>query len=272
SKEPFDWGDLMDQINGVVTQANGVMTGVKDQLLSTLEQIEGTAKAANLLLTTSAPNVKSILVSADKISANLGEILDGVQKGQGTVGALFKDKEMHDSLKRTVASGEGIVDNLRETSASAKKITKTVADSDIVPEVQRAVRNLQQITLQVKDAVDKFQAGSGEGGVAENLQRTLADAHEAMSDLSDDTEALKHNFLFRGFFSKRGFFDLGALTAGEYRSHAFAKSFKRHRVWMESTSLFDKDAKGVEALSVDGKARLDEALTCDGSLSSPAQS
>jgi hypothetical protein len=46
---------------------------------------------------------------------------------------------------------------------------------------------------------------SGEGGVAENLQRTLADAHEAMSDLSDDTEALKHNFLFRDFFSKRGF-------------------------------------------------------------------
>ena len=68
------------------------------------------------------------------------------------------------------------------------------------------MQNLQQITQQVKDAVDKFQSASGEGGVGENLQRALADAHEAMSDLSDNTEALKHNFLFRGFFNKRGFF------------------------------------------------------------------
>ena len=123
------------------------------------------------------------------------------------------------------------------------------------------MKNLQQITLQVKDAVDKFQAASGEGGVGEDLQRTLFSANEAMSDLSDSTEALKHNFLFRGFFNRRGFFDLGSLTAGEYKSPAFGKGFKRHRVWLESADLFSKDAKGVETLSAGGKARLDEAMT-----------
>ena len=134
-------------------------------------------------------------------------------------------------------------------------------ESDIVPEVQRTVKNLQQITMQVKDAVDKFQSASAEGGVVENLQRTLADAHEAMSDLSDDTEALKHSFFFRGFFNRRGFFDLGALTTSEYKSPAFAKGFKRHRVWLESVNLFKKDAKGVEVLTAEGKARLDETMT-----------
>ena len=48
SKEPFDWGDLMVEIDGVVKQANGIMADVKDQLVSTLSQIEGTAKSANL--------------------------------------------------------------------------------------------------------------------------------------------------------------------------------------------------------------------------------
>ena len=261
SKEPFDWGDLMDEINGVVKQVNGIMVGVKDQLVSTLAQIEGTARSANHLIRDATPNVKSILASSRTISANLHEIIDGVQAGEGTVGALFKDREVYESVKRSVHKTETVVDDIRETSASAKKIIAKVEDSDIVPEVQKAVRNLQQITLQVKDAVDKFQSASGEGGVGENLQRTLADAHEAMSDLSDNTEALKHNFLFRGFFKKRGFYDLSALTTPEYLNPGFAKGFKKHRLWLESTDLFKKDARGLEVLSDDGKVRLDESMT-----------
>ena len=260
SKEPFEWGDLMVEMNGVVKQVNEIVASVKDQLVSTLSQIEDTVGSADLLVKEATPNVKSILASADKIGANLGEIIDGVQEGQGTVGALFKDKELYASAKRSVDKAETVIENLRDTSASAKKIVNTVQESDIVPEVQRTVKNLQQITLQVKDAVDKFQAASGEGGVGEDLQRTLFNANEAMSDLSDSTEALKHNFLFRGFFNRRGFFDLGSLTAGEYKSPAFGKGFKRHRVWLESAGLFSKDAKGVETLSAGGKAKLDEAM------------
>jgi phospholipid/cholesterol/gamma-HCH transport system substrate-binding protein len=251
----------MVEMNKVVKQVNEVIAGVKDQLVSTLSQIEDTAHSANLLVKDATPNVKSILASANRISANLGEIIAGIQEGQGTVGSLFKDKELYASVKRSVASTETVIENLRDTSTSAKKIVDNVAQSDIVPEVQKTVKNLQQITLQVKAAVDKFQSASGEGGVSENLQRTLADAHEAMADLSDATEALKHNFLFRGFFNKRGFFDLSSITAPEYKSPAFGKGFKKQRVWVESANLFTKDAKGVESISVEGKARLDEAMT-----------
>ncbi|MEO8662570.1 MAG: hypothetical protein ABI693_29185, partial [Bryobacteraceae bacterium] len=198
---------------------------------------------------------------ADRISKNLGQIMDGIQAGEGTVGALFKDKELAASVKRSVGKSEKIMDNLRETSASAQKVVKKVEESNIVPEVQASMKNLQQITRQLKDAVDKFQAASGEGGVGENLQRTLADAHEAMSDLSEDTEALKHNFLFRGFFKKRGFYDLGPLTTPEYKSPSFAKGFKKRRIMLESADLFSSDAKGVEVLSAAGKVKLDEAMT-----------
>ena len=54
---------------------------------------------------------------------------------------------------------------------------------------------------------------------------------------------------------------LAGLTAPEYKGPAFAKGFKKHRVWLESVNLFKKDAKGVEVLSVEGKARLDETMT-----------
>jgi phospholipid/cholesterol/gamma-HCH transport system substrate-binding protein len=261
SKEPFDWGDLMDEINGVVKQVNVIMVDVKGQLSSTLAEVGGIAKSTNLLVQDATPKVKSIVASADRISGNLREIIEGIREGQGTVGALFKDKHVYDSVRRSAEESEKIVANLRETTASAKKIVAEVEQSGIVPEVQRTVKNLQQITQRAKDAVDEFQAASGEGGVAENLQRTLVDTHEAMSDLADDTEALKHNFFFRGFFKKRGFYDLGALTAPEYRSPAFAKGFKRHRAWLEGANLFRKNAQGAEVLSVEGKARLDETMT-----------
>ena len=261
SREPFDWGDLMDEINGVVKQVNGIMAGVKDQLVSTLAQIQDTARSVNVLIKDATPNVKGILVSADKIGADLRAITDGIQQGQGTVGALLKDRELYASVTRSARKTEEIAENVRGSAASAKKIIDKVDQSDIVAQVQRVTTNLQQITVQIKEAVDKFQSASAEGGVTENLQRTLADAHEAMSDLSDDTEALKHNFLFRGFFNKRGFFDLGSLTAAEYRSPAFAKGFSKHRVWLEAGSLFARNAKGVEALTPEGKGGLDEAMT-----------
>ena len=81
-----------------------------------------------------------------------------------------------------------------------------------------------------------------------------------MADLSDDTEALKHNFLFRGFFNRRGFFDLDGMTAPEYKSPSFGKGFKKHRIWLESVDLFSRDGNENEVLNPAGKARLDEAL------------
>jgi phospholipid/cholesterol/gamma-HCH transport system substrate-binding protein len=261
SAEPFDWGDLMDQISSAVKQVNGVLSGAKEQLTSTLAEIEGVSRSANLLIKDATPQVKNILVSANAISGNLRDIIDGVQQGEGTVGALLKDQELETTVRRGVGSAEQAVANIRQTAASANKTMEKVRESDIVPEVQRTVKNLQQITLQVKEAVDKFQTAAGEGDVVENLQRTLADAHEAMSDLSDDTEALKHNFFFRGFFKRRGFYDLGALTATEYKKPAFAKGFKKYRVWLDSVDLFRKAGDGTETLSVDGKRRLDEAMT-----------
>jgi phospholipid/cholesterol/gamma-HCH transport system substrate-binding protein len=261
SAEPFDWGDLMEEISSTVKHVNGILVGVKDQLASTMVQIEATVKSVDGLIKDARPEVRSILASAKRITANVHQIIDGVQAGEGTVGALFKDDEMKDSVKRSVRKTENVIEDVREATASIKKVTAKVEDSDIVPEVQKTLKNLQEITLHVKDAVDKFQAASGEGGVGENLQRTLADAHEAMSDLSDNTEALKHNFFFRGFFKKRGFFELGALTTPEYQSPKFGKGFQQLRLWHESEALFTQDAKGVEVLTAKGKAQLDESMT-----------
>lgn len=261
SAEPFDWGDLMDEVNNAVKQVNEILAGVKDQVNATLSQLQDTTKAADEIIKDAKPQVRSILASADRVAEDLRGLADGIQRGEGTVGALLKDPELYAAIKRTAEKSEKIAEALRETTGSVRKIAHDAEQSDILPEVRRAVKSLQEITEQVKNAVEKFQAASGEGGVGESFQRTLADAHEAMSDLSDNTEALKHNFFFRGFFKRRGFYDLGALTTQEYMDAGFAKGFKKHSIWLESRVLFGKDLKRTSILTAEGKARLDEAMT-----------
>ena len=38
-----------------------------------------------------------------------------------------------------------------------------------------------------------------------------------MADMAETTEALKHNFLVRGFFTRRGYFDLADVSVDAYR-------------------------------------------------------
>jgi len=35
--------------------------------------------------------------------------------------------------------------------------------------------------------------------------------------MAEDTEALKHNFFFKGFFNRRGYYSLASLSPQEYR-------------------------------------------------------
>jgi phospholipid/cholesterol/gamma-HCH transport system substrate-binding protein len=250
AKEPFDWGDLMQQASGTVKLVNTALVNIND-----------IAETADHLVKSAAPDLTGILDSSNKVATNIRQITDGIQEGHGAVGVLLNDKGLADNLTHTVSDARVSAQNLRETTDRANRIVAKFDDSNIMPEVQQSVKNLQQITAQVKDAVDKFQPASGDSGVGENLQKTVADAQEAMSDLSEDTEALKHNFLFRGFFKDRGFYDLASVGVPEYKEGKFAKGFQRHPVWLESAALFSTDSTGVEALSAPGKKKLDEAMT-----------
>jgi hypothetical protein len=99
----------------------------------------------------------------------------------------------------------------------------------------------------------------GKNGAA-HLSETMADAHRAMTNLADDTEAMKHNFLLRGFFRKRGFYNLDDLTPEQYRSSKFVKDRSAKRVWLDGGQVFSSPAKGTDELSSRGRAALDQAM------------
>ena len=88
-------------------------------------------------------------------------------------------------------------------------------------QAQKTVANLRDATEQAKSALADFRSGNGPvKGLTGSLAETLNYARDAMADLADNTEALKHNFLFRGFFNRRGYFDIDEITVERYRAGA----------------------------------------------------
>jgi phospholipid/cholesterol/gamma-HCH transport system substrate-binding protein len=111
--------------------------------------------------------------------------------------------------------------------------------------------------------LDEFGSEGGAGQrLARSLRATLLQAEEAVSDLADGTEALKRNFLFRGFFRSRGFYDLDALTRDAYTAGALeGKDRTALRVWIDEGVLFARDGDRGEQLTDAGRRRIDTVMS-----------
>jgi phospholipid/cholesterol/gamma-HCH transport system substrate-binding protein len=119
-----------------------------------------------------------------------------------------------------------------------------------------------QVADNVNQALTEFLAKgrNGKNG-PEEINQTVVSAQRAMNNLADDTEAIQHNFLLRGFFHKRGYYNLGELSPEDYRTSKFVTSHEAKRVWLNSSELFSKAAKGGESLTAKGREQLDQAMS-----------
>jgi hypothetical protein len=94
-----------------------------------------------------------------------------------------------------------------------------------------------------------------------DMRVTLTQAREATADLADNMEAMKRNFLLRGFFNKRGYYDLNAISPADYRAGVLENGKRKAmRIWLTSGVLFERRADGTEVLTADGRARVDSAM------------
>jgi phospholipid/cholesterol/gamma-HCH transport system substrate-binding protein len=94
----------------------------------------------------------------------------------------------------------------------------------------------------------------------ENIRESLTNVNGATGNLVADTEALKHNFLVRGFFRRRGYYNLSDLAPDKYRNDRTFLKLDNNRVWLSGSDLFQKTEKGAEVLSAAGRMLLVKAL------------
>ena len=232
SREPFDLADLLQQMSDTIETVNKTIVEVQAEVTNALTTISSTAKTAEVLIADVGKDVRSILASSDSVAGNLKSIVADVNAGKGTVGQLLKDDALYQRAKQIAA------------------------------EAERAMANVRQATEEARAAVTEFRGKDGPvRGLTADLQQTLVAARDAMISLAENTEALKHSFLFRGYFNRRGYFDLQDVSVEEYRKDVFAAGGRRPlRIWIRADLLFERDQNGVERLSDAGRIRVESAM------------
>ena len=251
SKEPFEITKMLEQAQGIMTQASttitalqGTMNDVSGRLDTTLDTATGTIKNVN------------------------GVVLD-VRNGKGTAGLLLEDKATATDVKQSLANVRQTTEKLNSTSTRVDNLLADVQTRQLVPKIddtlvsaKAATQNLNQTTEQInttlKSAFAEDQYGEDAGT---NLQQSLTNLNQASGNLTDDTEALKHEFFFKGFFKHRGYDNLDDLPAEQYRSGQIFKSLPETREWIDAGSLFTTNQSGEEVLSANGRQSIDQAVS-----------
>jgi phospholipid/cholesterol/gamma-HCH transport system substrate-binding protein len=261
SREPFEIGDLLAKMRETVTAIDSTVGDVKVNVTEATQTVAGVAKHVDQIIVAAQEPVEQFTAAASKIAEDASVIIARVKAGEGAIGKLINDDSIYNDIAGSAKRIEGTMENLRQTSTDVKELVSKFKSGDVPANIERIAKNMSDSSERLNVLVASFQPSPGAGdGLAADLRATLTNAREAMSDLSENLEALKHGFFFRGFFKDRGFYDLGSLSPTEYQSKQFEKNVTKERSWVQQEELFIVKANGSEELSDPGRTKLDAAI------------
>ncbi len=177
----------------------------------------------DMLTTLSVTNENAALLTADLL-----KITKQVLEGEGALGALLTDAEMTKdikatlhNLKKTTDGADRLIGSLNykfskidmEESAVGVLLNDTIVGN----QVEQMITNLEQSSMTITEATQQLETMISEINTAEStfnyltkdetlpktIDATMQEINEASQKLNENMEALKHNFLFRGYFRKQ---------------------------------------------------------------------
>jgi len=237
--DPVEFADLIQEGRETFQTVSREITDVSNDVSQTIATLTKTAATANAVLENAGSDLQRLTASSvrvsDEIEGMVGDVrgmVGSVKAGEGTLGKLLTDDTQYRRWVGVTTEAEQTVGNLRAATERARTLIDQLGARD-------------GATQQLMTAV----------------RGTLLSTREVISDVSESTEALKRNFLFRGFFRDRGFYDLDSLSREAYLSGALERNNRTAlRVWIEADALFAQQPDGTERLTDAGRRRLDSAM------------
>jgi phospholipid/cholesterol/gamma-HCH transport system substrate-binding protein len=242
AKEPIEISALITKMTGVMDQADAAIGDIKTKADGTLNAITTTVNNTNAIVT-------------------------DIRSGKGAIGMLLTDQQTAAAVKSAVGNARQAAANLNQVTVQAKQVISDFQSRDLSEKAEDTLNNAkdasrqlaetsQQVRLALTDALGPDRSGEN---AAQNIRETFSNINMATANMADDTEALKHEFFFRGFFKKRGYYSLEDLTPDQYRSNPYFNRQKNQRAWLNADS-FGKDSNGNEVLSAVGEQEIDQVI------------
>lgn len=176
----------------------------------------------DMLSTLSQTNENAALLTSDLLKIT-NQILDG----QGALGLLITDSTLTRDMKQTVInlrkSTQGIATTINklnelisqidmENSPAGVFLSDTISGnqlSSVLDNLEKSSKDINQVTVNIEELVDSIKDGEGtlnyltqDKSLVEEIDSTMLNIKEASYKLNENMEAMRHNFLFRGYFKK----------------------------------------------------------------------
>lgn len=165
--------------------------------------------------------------NAAMLTSDLLKITTDIRQGKGTIGMLINDNELASDLKKSIVNLKSVSINASSTIRELKKIINAVNYDESLAAVllsdtisankmksiianfeksslgiDSVVNNLNEVILEVKNSEGTFNYVLNDTVLVNEIDDVVKNIKEGSVRLNENLEALKHNFLFRGYFKK----------------------------------------------------------------------
>jgi phospholipid/cholesterol/gamma-HCH transport system substrate-binding protein len=251
---------LMKEGAGLVKQVQSTISDVQHHADSAIDNFSSIASNVNQTIDHEKRNLHTITTNAAQLTGNANAISLDLRQGRGTAGKLLTDETMASNVEGTIANAKQTSANAEKASENVQTMIANVQRKDM-PDVHTTIQNAKDMSNKLDQAVGTFLSkGNKDENTAEAMRDTVQNASQAAGNLADDTEAIKHNFFLRGFFKRRGYFNLSDITRNQYPGSPFVKS-PTVRVWVPETGLFTIAPDGTQQLTAEGKNLIDQNMS-----------
>ncbi len=178
--------------------------------------------ADDMLSTLNTTNENAALLTSDLL-----KITNKILEGKGTLGALVSDtllakdiRQVVVELKKTTLGTSAAITNINaiiskinyDESAAAVLLSDTVSANQIknvFANLEKSSKDINEVTKNIDEYIQEIKSGKGtlnyvlqDKDLVKNIDSSMINIKEATQKLNENMEALKHNFLFRGYFNK----------------------------------------------------------------------
>ena len=180
-----------DEMLRTLSNTNNDVAIIAEKLKTTIGQINNSSVLWKVLndqtlpqnLRLSAENVQLTTARAAEMAKDMQALVTDVKNGKGSVGTLLTDTAFAENLNRAIQS-------IKLVAVHAEELIATVDSA--VTDVQQDVNNGKgTINALLKDSL-----------MATKLNLSMDNIQKGTDGFNQNMEALKYNFLFRGYFRK----------------------------------------------------------------------
>ncbi|HLO80334.1 MAG TPA: MlaD family protein [Chitinophagaceae bacterium] len=188
SQKSVEFDDILRTLASTGENIN-IISGDLKQTVAKINNSKGLWKMLSdsglaLNLHKASKNLERATVNAEMMTRDVRVIIADVKAGNGPAGTILRDTVMAASLRTSVKQLEDIANNASSLANDLDSITRNV---------NKAIEEGPgTVNLILKDTA-----------ISGNIRRTLANVEKGTAAFDENMEAMRHNFLFKGYFKKQ---------------------------------------------------------------------